>query len=172
MENMSRAQEIEYVETMIQELNKSINTASEFGDVAGVEAITNHMNMYRNRLAELQSQELTFDDKLQNLEMITGLEKNVIQMVQQQMQEHGVDSEWVLLDIINNGVATGALDSLYDGNSIQVFFNNNTIELLEAYNKLHQYDIGYVPLSVESIVCEVVDNITKRIAILIELIEP
>ena len=60
---MNREQEIQYLQGMIVELNKAINNAQQFGDEATVNAINNQIAMYRNRLAELEAEEVAVQEE-------------------------------------------------------------------------------------------------------------
>ena len=58
-----REQEINNIKGMIVNLNKAINNAQQFGDEATVNAINNQIAMYRNRLAELEAEEVAVQEQ-------------------------------------------------------------------------------------------------------------
>ena len=60
---MNKEQEIKNIKDMIVNLNKAINNAQQFGDEATVNAINNQIAMYRNRLAELEAEEVAVQEQ-------------------------------------------------------------------------------------------------------------
>ena len=76
---MNIEQEIKNIKDMIVNLNKAINNAQQFGDEATVNAINNQIAMYRNRLAELEAEEVAVQEQqveeqeVQEVQYIKGM---------------------------------------------------------------------------------------------------
>ena len=81
---MNREQEIQYLQGMIVELNKAINNAQQFGDEATVNAINNQIAMYRNRLAELEAEEVAVQEEA--VEEQEAVEQEVEAVEEQEVQ--------------------------------------------------------------------------------------
>ena len=81
---MNREQEIKNIKEMIVNLNKAINNAQQFGDEATVNAINNQIAMYRNRLAELEAEEVAVQEEA--VEEQEAVEQEVEAVEEQEVQ--------------------------------------------------------------------------------------
>ena len=82
---MNKEQEIKNIKDMIVNLNKAINNAQQFGDEATVNAINNQIAMYRNRLAELEAEEVAVQEQQveeQEVQEVQEVEAVEVQEVQ------------------------------------------------------------------------------------------
>ena len=77
---MNREQEIKHIKDMIVNLNKAINNAQEFGDEATVNAINTQIAMYRNRLAELEAEEVAVQEEAVEQE-VEAVEEQEVQYI-------------------------------------------------------------------------------------------
>ena len=79
---MNKEQEIKNIKDMIVNLNKAINNAQQFGDEATVNAINNQIAMYRNRLAELEAEEVAVQEQQVEEQEVQEVEAVEVQEVQ------------------------------------------------------------------------------------------
>ena len=81
---MNKEQEIKNIKDMIVNLNKAINNAQQFGDEATVNAINNQIAMYRNRLAELEAEEVAVQEQQveeQEVQQVAAVEEQEVQYI-------------------------------------------------------------------------------------------
>ena len=79
---MNKEQEIKNIKDMIVNLNKAINNAQQFGDEATVNAINNQIAIYRNRLAELEAEEVAVQEQQVEEQEVQEVEAVEVQEVQ------------------------------------------------------------------------------------------
>ena len=78
---MNKEQEIKNIKDMIVNLNKAINNAQQFGDEATVNAINNQIAMYRNRLAELEAEEVAVQEQQVEEQEVEAVEVQEVQYI-------------------------------------------------------------------------------------------